>query len=419
MIGGLILKRLLSIIVATILATSMSLSAFAAVAIPLGTDDFPQNVDAKGTVVSKTVKFKNSNSADHRKLYNAGHYADGAYQITGINYSAPAKKVLPYINAARKEKGLAPLEWMPELVQPAIQRALEQYLIDNSPYLSHTRPDGSEWVTVSKYANGENLAGGAQYDAETVSLGWIDSPDHYDNIIEPKFTATAVACVETDKTVYWVQLFHQGKAGEESSDNNEEETTPPDENTVTSESIVAALGKAKSGQVASVSLKAVDSLPIAALKSAASWGTKNKKSVSITVSTLTSTGKSTQGQLTINPAGFTKNKTAIKTGVRVDKATVADVAAAFSKANPKAKFAVIKLDQTGSFGGTVTVGAKADVSKMKTTALNFYYFNPENGIANKINLGKNGYSIDNNKYLRFQTTKGGYIVVTDTVLAKV
>lgn len=391
---------------AFVLAMGMSVSAMAATTPDeLGEVDFPTRIGGNGTKVSKTVKAKGGKT----------------YKVNGILFSSEGKEVFRIINEERTAKGLKKLAWEPELLQPAVQRALEQYVLQ-----SHTRPNGSDWSTVSSLANGENLAGG-DTDASAVMDGWMNSPGHKANILDKDFTSVCVACVETDKMVFWVQLFHSDKkvkasdkdkdVDEDTPEEKPKTTEPKSDGEVTSKSIVADLNKAKtSAAITPVVLKGIDKLPIDALKGAANWGATNKKTVSITVSTLTSTGKSTQGQLTLDPAGFTKNKSALKTGVWVDKDSVSDGLDSFNKAYPNAKAAMIKCGQTGSYGGTVGIGAKAVLTGLDTKKLLFYTYDTKTGKATKLDLGTQGYSIDKNKYLRFDTNKGGYIVVTDKAL---
>lgn len=408
------MKRLLSIFLSFILAAGLSMGAHAASAELIGSDDFDPYMGSGGKTVTRLVKAKKQN-----------------YRVTGIYYAAESKSELIYVNRARRDAGLHELKWDSKLEEPAIQRALEQYIS-----FSHTRPDGSHWRTVDRYSNGENLALGVNtyFDAETVTDGWLNSPDHYSNIMGTNdaskyFVSMAAACVETDKGIIWVQMFHADtKANIEETEDfgttptagGADSVTPapaPASTTVTAKSIAADLSKAKAtGAKVSLTLKATDKLPIDVLKAAADWGVKNKKAVSLTVPTPASTGKSNQGVFTMNPASFTKNKNAVKTGVYVEKSTVQSVRDSMSKKYPKAAFAVIKLEQSGSYGGTVNIGAKADLSGLDTKSLLFYTYDAKTGKLTKLDLGNAGYSIDKNKYLRFATSKGGYIIVTDKSL---
>lgn len=398
------MKKLLSIALSLILAMSLSVGAFAASAELVGSDDFDQYMDGSGRTVTRLVRGKKQN-----------------YRVTGIYYAEESKRELTYVNQARREAGLPALRWDTKLEEPAIQRALEQYIT-----FSHTRPDGSHWRTVDEYVNGENLAMAVNtyFDAEIVTEGWLDSYDHYTNIMGENeaskyFVSMAAACVETDKGIIWVQLFHADKKASSSEVTEDFGTKTPtvetdSASTVTAKSIVSDLGKAKAsnGKV-SLTLKNVNKLELDVIKAAADWGAKNKNTVSLTVPTLTSTGKSNQGMFTMNPVNFTKNKNAIKTGVYIEKSAVKSASDSIIKKYPKANIAVIKLDQSGSYGGIASIGAKADLSKLNTKSLLFYTYDAKTGALTKLDIGKAGYSIDKNNYLKFSTSKGGYIVVTD------
>lgn len=383
----------------------LSVNVFAATE-TLGSTDFTPTLDSKNRTVGKTVRDEES-----------------SYRVIGFYYPEESKKELTYVNQARKQEGLPPLKWEPKLEEAAIQRALEQYV-----YFSHTRPDGSNWRTVDSYANGENLAmGRGEYlDAETVTEGWLGSYDHYTNImaendVSKYFVSMAAACVETDKGIIWVQLFHAEKKASGSANTDDSTTSSPSANsnsgtsaTVTAKSIASDLGKVKaSGSNVSLTLKAVDKLELDVIKAAADWGTKNKKNVMLTVPTPASAGKSNQGMFTMNPASFTKNKNAVKTGVYVEQSAVKSVNDSIAKKYPKSKFAVIKLEQSGNYGSRVSIGAKVDLSKLNTKSLLLYAYDSKTGKLEKLDLGKAGYSIDKGNYLKFSTTKGGYIVVAD------
>lgn len=63
---------------------------------------------------------------------------------------------------------------------------------------------GYEWR-----GSGENIASG-QPDAETVVLGWLDSPGHCATLMEPRFTETGIAFALApgkNPSVYWTQVF--------------------------------------------------------------------------------------------------------------------------------------------------------------------------------------------------------------------
>jgi uncharacterized protein YkwD len=82
-------------------------------------------------------------------------------------------------------------------------------------YFDHAGADGSsppERVTRGGYdwrIAGENLALGRMTAREAVD-GWLASPGHCANIMDPRFTETGVALApgrERDQPTYWVQSF--------------------------------------------------------------------------------------------------------------------------------------------------------------------------------------------------------------------
>lgn len=82
-------------------------------------------------------------------------------------------------------------------------------------FMAHRGSDGSspseradragyDWRTV-----GENVAAGPD-DAAAVVQGWLDSPEHCANIMEPSFTEMGVAFAVDQRSrfgIYWAQVF--------------------------------------------------------------------------------------------------------------------------------------------------------------------------------------------------------------------
>ena len=82
-------------------------------------------------------------------------------------------------------------------------------------YFSHAAPDGStpaQRVSRAGYRyrmTGENIAAG-QLSPETAMAGWLKSPGHCANLMQPGYTEIGVAFAvnPTSKMgAYWVQLF--------------------------------------------------------------------------------------------------------------------------------------------------------------------------------------------------------------------
>lgn len=83
-------------------------------------------------------------------------------------------------------------------------------------FFDHRNPDGAlpeDRMAADGFAGalpwGENIAAGA-WDAPTVVQGWMDSPGHCANIMEPGFRVIGVGYVfeeDSDWGHYWTQVF--------------------------------------------------------------------------------------------------------------------------------------------------------------------------------------------------------------------
>ena len=117
-------------------------------------------------------------------------------------------EVVRLVNQEREKAGLSPLTVNAQAAEAAQVRAGEiEYLF------SHTRPDGTSFVTalqeagVSYRGAGENIAYG-QKTPEQVMEGWMNSQGHRANILNPNFTAIGVGHYQNSRGVsYWTQLF--------------------------------------------------------------------------------------------------------------------------------------------------------------------------------------------------------------------
>lgn len=137
--------------------------------------------------------------------------------LQGAELNEEAEKVLDLINEIRLAEGVNQLVWENALVEPAKQRAAENVIT-----LGHTRPNGSEWYTVSDYAFGENLTAGTYLiTAEDAVARWMKSPAHKKLILSPKFSTMAVGtfvpyetCDTQGYAYYWALLFGIGESVE-------------------------------------------------------------------------------------------------------------------------------------------------------------------------------------------------------------
>ena len=96
------------------------------------------------------------------------------------------------------------LAWNKTLLQAAAGHSTD---MAQKNYFSHTGQDGrspGQRVTAAGYSwatVGENIAGG-QRSVEQAMTGWINSPGHCQNLMNPNFRDVAVACVKNDASAY-------------------------------------------------------------------------------------------------------------------------------------------------------------------------------------------------------------------------
>jgi uncharacterized protein YkwD len=161
------------------------------------------------------------------RLAEAGGHAQG---LDGwVILAAPARtsalndpqrvgrRVLVLVNAARARRrscgaepmaATAPLAWSEALAQAARVHALD---MERTDFFDHAGSDGSDPFTrvvragYSPRAAGENLAFN-QETPEDVVRGWLASPHHCANIMDPRFRELGVAYVisrRREQSIYW------------------------------------------------------------------------------------------------------------------------------------------------------------------------------------------------------------------------
>jgi uncharacterized protein YkwD len=138
---------------------------------------------------------------------------------------APAisRRVLELVNAARAQPrrcgpeqfdAAGPLRLSAALGEAALAHATD---MAERHYFDHTAPDGStpaSRVTRTGYAwrlVGENLASGMPTPEEAVA-GWLQSPAHCHNLMDPRFTDMGLGFTVNPASpyvIYWTQVFAQ------------------------------------------------------------------------------------------------------------------------------------------------------------------------------------------------------------------
>lgn len=134
---------------------------------------------------------------------------------------AVSRRVLELVNAARAQarwcgrqsfNPTTPLKLSAALGSAALAHSLDMATRD---YFDHGGADGStpaSRVTRAGYAwrvVGENIAAGVPTPEEAVQ-GWLQSPGHCQNLMDPRFTDTGVGYIVNPKNpsvIFWTQVF--------------------------------------------------------------------------------------------------------------------------------------------------------------------------------------------------------------------
>ena len=136
------------------------------------------------------------------------------------------RRIFQLTNEARRKNGLPPLDPDNDLAVKARGKS-DDMLINN--YFSHTSPEGktlkdriqeekpASFKTISRI--GENIYMGARFDysvdvktqARLIVDGWMTSPGHRRNVLDPNYTRLGVGVAAKDKMCYATQIFAQTK----------------------------------------------------------------------------------------------------------------------------------------------------------------------------------------------------------------
>ncbi len=120
------------------------------------------------------------------------------------------RAVLELLNQARRQRGFAPLTSSPVAI--AVARDHSRDMCQRS-YFDHISPEGAQPWDRLRQGGGtfkmaaENIASGYT-SAEEVHQGWMDSPGHRDNRLNPKYTHVGIGLYPCDDgRLFWTELF--------------------------------------------------------------------------------------------------------------------------------------------------------------------------------------------------------------------
>lgn len=175
------------------------------------------------------------------------------------------------------------------------------------------------------------------------------------------------------------------------------------------QAIKAAAGK----DSATVSLKDATSLTAEAIKAVAAKAAAAK--IPVTIQVDKTSGKTVVSRWYIDPAKAANLTGKLNLDVKVDAKSVAATINTFGKYFSN-DVAVVGLGQKGSFGMSMDLAVKVDLSGLDTSKLTFYTYDKATGVYAPI--AAPAYFVDKNGYLHFTTSVGGDIVITDSPLTK-
>ena len=173
---------------------------------------YKPNTNKPGNNFGATTKpAEKPNTPTNNDTTTGGNNQDKTEPVQNTTNSASSveSEVLRLVNIERSKAGLSGLKMSNELSNVA--RMKSQDMADKN-YFSHTSPTyGSPFDMMKKFGvsyttAGENIAKGYS-GAEAVMNGWMNSPGHKANILNPKFGTLGVGYVNKGGTTYWTQMF--------------------------------------------------------------------------------------------------------------------------------------------------------------------------------------------------------------------
>ncbi len=125
------------------------------------------------------------------------------------NILAIEKKLFELVNKEREKQGLASLRLSPELTVVARKHSqdMASYLNKEPSHFSSTGKDYTDRLLEAGFyfrKNGENVAFSESYAAEVTHEGFMKSPGHRENILDPEFDELGVGVIFEENEGYYI-----------------------------------------------------------------------------------------------------------------------------------------------------------------------------------------------------------------------
>jgi uncharacterized protein YkwD len=166
-----------------------------------------------------SISAGNARDEQHDPGYSPWNFSGCGGQPVPIVNDGYEQRIVELTNQVRAENGLPPLKRVNGLNQSARYHAAD---MNNDDYFSHDTHDRnsgslqevcSTWDRIEHFytnwlALAENIAAG-QRSPESAMDGWMNSPDHYHNIMSDQYFEIGTGFFLGDSTYryYWVQNF--------------------------------------------------------------------------------------------------------------------------------------------------------------------------------------------------------------------
>lgn len=172
--------------------------------------DFPMELDEPGddgTGGDRAADDGGTSDGDARSSTGAARSTGGPREFATVPGSI-SEQLLALANQARADAGLSPLAGHPDL--DAVAQAWSDELAASGQSLAHN-PAYAEQIPGGWSAAGENVAwisdGGRLSESEVaarIHQGWMDSPGHRANILNPRFTHLGVGAAHNPRHGYYL-----------------------------------------------------------------------------------------------------------------------------------------------------------------------------------------------------------------------
>ncbi len=122
-------------------------------------------------------------------------------------------EMLAAVNAARSANGAPPVTLCGALTKAAQAHSTDQAAHESMSHLGSDNSSVSDRVARAGYVGwtgiAENVAAGYG-DVKSVMEGWLGSPGHRMNLLEPSYTHLGLGGAKSGDTPYWTQNFGAG-----------------------------------------------------------------------------------------------------------------------------------------------------------------------------------------------------------------